>query len=133
MLSNKHDSDVSLTTIYFPKSTLVHLPTCSYSVVHNSIHPHDFSGNHSNHKNFVPSLVSHKLWLIWIGMKQKKYKIMRNTVRQYSIMSCQFFEKNDISCSYFNNVYWLICLKYLIRKAIWHVSKFELGQTAAWK
>ena len=31
-----------------------------------------FAGNQGNHQNFVPSLESHKLWLIWIGMKQKK-------------------------------------------------------------
>ena len=43
-----------------------------YSVAHNSIHPPDFFGNYGNHRNFFPSLVSYWMWLIWIGMKQKK-------------------------------------------------------------
>ena len=34
--------------------------------------PLAFCWYQGNHQNFVPSLVSHKLWLIWIGMKQKK-------------------------------------------------------------
>ena len=28
--------------------------------------------NHQNHKNWVPSILTHNLWLIFIGMKQKK-------------------------------------------------------------
>ena len=42
---------------------------------HNFIPPHDFAGNQGNHRNFVPSLVSHKLWLIWIDLKQKNFKM----------------------------------------------------------
>ena len=30
------------------------------------------AGNQDNHQNFVPSLISKNLWLIFIGMKQKK-------------------------------------------------------------
>ena len=43
-----------------------------YSVSHNFIYPMLFAGNQGNHQNFIPSLVCHKLWLIWIGMKGKK-------------------------------------------------------------
>ena len=53
------------------KKWLKKIKELCYSVSHNSIHPPDFSGNHGNHQNFVPSLVPHNLWLIWIGMKQK--------------------------------------------------------------
>ena len=28
--------------------------------------------NHHNHKNLVPSILTHNLWLIFMGMKQKK-------------------------------------------------------------
>ena len=31
-----------------------------------------FAGNQGNHQNFEKSLVPHKLWLIWVWMKQKK-------------------------------------------------------------
>ena len=43
-----------------------------YSVAHIITYPYLFAGNQGNHQNFVPSLGSLKLWLIWIGMKQKK-------------------------------------------------------------
>ena len=42
-----------------------------YSVSHNFMTPKLFAGNQGNHQNFVPSSLPHKLWLIWIGMKQK--------------------------------------------------------------
>ena len=29
------------------------------------------AGNHGNHQNFDPSLLNNKLWLVFIGMKQK--------------------------------------------------------------
>ena len=42
-----------------------------YSVLYT---PSFFAGNQGNHQNFVPSLVHHKLWLIWLGMKQQQQK-----------------------------------------------------------
>ena len=42
----------------------------TYSVSHNFIYSYIFAGNQGNHPNFVPSLELHKLWLIWIWMKQ---------------------------------------------------------------
>ena len=38
-----------------------------------------FAGNQGNHQNFVPFLESHKLLLIWIGMKRQKKIKMANT------------------------------------------------------
>ena len=35
-------------------------------------HSKEFSGNQGNHQNFDPSLLPKKLWLIFMGLKQKK-------------------------------------------------------------
>ena len=50
--------------------------------------------NHHNHKNWVPSILIHNLWLILIRMKQKKFfwptqkkVIFQN--RQFSIFFCE--------------------------------------------
>ena len=49
-----------------------------YSVYRNSLYPIDFSGNQDNHQNFVLSLVANKLFLIFIGMKQKSIVFWKN-------------------------------------------------------
>ena len=43
-----------------------------YSVSHIITYPYLFAGYQGNHQNFEKSLVFHKLWLIWIRLKQKK-------------------------------------------------------------
>ena len=58
--------------------------------------------NHHNHKNWVPSILTHNLWLIFMGMKQKKSFLKKqkkmakskNWVfqnRQFSIIFCENF------------------------------------------
>ena len=49
------------------------IPFCCYSGGHISWHELFLAGNQGNHQNFVPSLVFHKLWLIWKKLKQKNF------------------------------------------------------------
>ena len=59
--------------------------------------------NHHNHKNLVPSILTHNLWLIFMGMKQNgffvekqnlKWPTQKNWVFQNSQFSI-FFSKNS--------------------------------------
>ena len=36
---------------------------------------------HHNHKNWVPSILIHNLWLIFIWMKQKKFFVWKNKIQ----------------------------------------------------
>ena len=60
------------------------------------------AGNQKNHQNFDPSLLTNKLWLVFMGMKQKKNSkwptqkkvIFQN--RQFSIFFCENFMERSL-------------------------------------
>ena len=63
--------------------------------------------NHHNHKNWVPSILIHNLWLIFMGMKQKnlfcflKKKIQNGRHKKMSIF------KIANSQYFFVKIYWI--------------------------
>ena len=82
-----------------------------YSVSHNFLYSYLFAANQGNHQNFVPSLVPHNLWLIWIKMAQKKLFLkkiknqngqLKKQLRQFSI----FFAKNSQIGSLVSRINW---------------------------
>ena len=40
---------------------------------------YEFAGNQGKHQNWVPSIPSHNLWLIFIGMKQKNFFLKKKS------------------------------------------------------
>ena len=65
--------------------------------------------NHHNNKNWVPSILTYNLWLIFMGMKQKKKKKFENCsafdssqknwhfqLRQFSFFLKTFFQGFDL-------------------------------------
>ena len=64
-----------------------------YSVSHNFIAPYFFAGNQGNHQNFKKSLVPHKLWLIWIKMKQKAQNRAKTAFFVFRPFWILFFKK----------------------------------------
>ena len=45
---------------------------CKIPVYQYISHSKEFAGNQGKHQNWVPSILPHNLWLILIGIKQKK-------------------------------------------------------------
>ena len=42
----------------------------TYTAQRNIMHSKEFAGNQGKHQNWVPSILSHNLWLSFMGMKQ---------------------------------------------------------------
>ena len=71
----------------------------TYTVLHIFRQVLFWAGNQGNHQNFDPSLLTNKLWLVFMGMKKKKSKskwpTQKNNVfqnRQFSIFFCENFD-----------------------------------------
>ena len=47
---------------------------------------------HHNHKNWVPSILTHNLWLIFIRMKQKKIFFWKNKIQNGRLKKRSFFK-----------------------------------------
>ena len=48
--------------------------------------------NHHNHRNWVPSILIHKLWLIFMGRKQKKKKNFEKKNQNGQLKKSSFFK-----------------------------------------
>ena len=60
-----------------------------YTVYRNITHSEEFSGNQEKHQNFDPSILPYKFGLIFMGMKQRKKKILKSPILK--IFSRKFF------------------------------------------
>ena len=47
---------------------------------------------HHNHKNWVPSVLTHNMWLIFIRMKQKKIFFWKNKIKNGQLKKRSFFK-----------------------------------------
>jgi hypothetical protein len=60
---------------FYTNDIQIFLYNACYGVFHNSIAPPEFSGNHGNHKNWVPSMLPH--WFV-INLDRNEAKKKKN-------------------------------------------------------
>ena len=89
---------------YIPQKSWFHWICSKFFVLW---HGHDYSGGHiswhelflaenqGNHENFVPSLVSPKLWLIWKNLKQKKNFFWKKKNQNGRLKKTEFFNHHQ--------------------------------------
>ena len=59
-----------------------------------------FAGNQSNHQNFHPSLLTNKVWHVFIGIKQKK-TLNKKKSKWQTHKKCIFQNSQNFSCENF--------------------------------
>ena len=55
--------------------------------------------NHHNIENWVPSILTHNLWLIFMGMRQKKIFFLKKKIQNGRLKKRSFF--NSVNSQYF--------------------------------
>ena len=64
---------------------------CEYTHAHLWFQCSFFAVNHHNNKNWVPSILTHNLWLIFMGMKQKKIFFSKKKIQNGRLKKTEFF------------------------------------------
>ena len=64
---------------------------CIYTHAHLWFPPLFLAVNHHNDQNFDPSLLTNKLWLFFMGMKQKKIFFLKKKIQNGRLKKTEFF------------------------------------------
>ena len=72
---------------------------CAYTHAHLWFPPLFLAVNHHNNKNWVPSILTHNLWLIFMGMRQKNFFFLKKQIQNGRLKKRSFF--NSVNSQYF--------------------------------
>ena len=78
----------------------------SYTVLHIFVQVLFWAENQNNHQNFGPSLLPKKIWLIFMGMKQKKSKWWTQKTWFFNFTISLFFAKISGICPWMITINW---------------------------
>ena len=96
----------SFPKLYIPRMYYKHwLHTLLHCIKRDITHSKEFSGNQGNHQNFDPSLLLKKLWLIFMGIKQKKIFFLKNPKPKYRIQKIVIFYLHQYPIYHYGTIF----------------------------